>query len=120
MLTGGALLVGATLWIVSAIHGVAETNLTTLNNQATVTFKMMDDLNQRITTLIDAQAVIVAQNQTVLDRRITILEAQQIEMTHGSERLSAEIDKLHSTISDLTIALTRVNALLPGNAGQKR
>ncbi len=90
-LMGAGSLVGATLWIVSAIHGVAETNLAAIN----------------------VEAAVVAKIQAELEHRVTTLEAQEIDAARATDRLTTSVEQLRSTEGDLTTALQRLNDLLP-------
>ena len=108
-LMGSASLVGATLWIVSAIHAVAEANLSAMNAQAAIFARGLAD-----------QAVVFTKALGDLDHRVTILESQEVDAARATDRLSVEAEQLRSTEGDLTMALQRLNDLLPGRLERKR
>jgi hypothetical protein len=89
--------IGGAAWIINTVNASGATALAAIN----------------------AQAAIFAKQQAEIEHRVTTLEAQQIDEARTADRLATQLEQLRGTEGDLTMAVQRLNDLLPG-AGRKR
>ena len=93
----GIAALGGTAWIINTVNATGATALAAMN----------------------AQAAVVARVQSDLDHRVTALETQQTEEARATDRLTTEVEQLRGTEGDLTIAVQRLNDLLPAPARKR-
>lgn len=95
------------LWILSgAVNSTRQ--LTELHQIAIVDLRQrLGDLNQRSIA-----------NDAALEHRMTILETQAISEDQQTKALITQIDNLHASVNNLTIAVTRLTDLLPEKSRQ--